>query len=899
MADDTSAETPTPWDVIADQISAGIAKNFPHDKLRDSMVAGLIQALLSVPKGILQSLPPLARGAGKVLVEIEEPILPIFSAFVEPVVSNMFGSEMPAGAFGSRGNREARAEGARALVDAYMNAIAGAGAGELEPGDEGAKRIAGAAVHATLEGWFNGWILEMLGDLVPIDWLKFKDLTELSEEIIRSLGIGRLVRRAISPLVDVAAATPMKWKVNKQYRPTQLSPAQAIRQAYRGQWDWSDVMELCAREGYSDASIAALINEQKKFQGTADIRELVTRGEWTSDRGLQELRDQGYDEDGATLALRIEGLRRIESHEASIASALVSAYVARDIDDATFGQIRDTAIGPPAERALLTELAQIRRQLNVKWLTASEIKAAVKGLIVPMADYRAWLAREGYSDDDALTLELLLRGEMDKDVAIEKARADALAERAAAQQAKADAAAKKLADVEAERALQKRGSVSDLSRAVVRGLIPIARLEEVLTADYDADTVTILVGLVEDDRQKYLAQQKQADDARQAAARRSIDVGALEQAVLEQVLTVDAFRARLEALNFAPADADVLTATIAAKLKDKLDAEALRRDANVKAAAKAIDLGRFEQLVRRGVRTVAEYDALLQQLDYDEPSRAAMDELLNLKIADDRAAEQTRKDTAAKDAVKGLTLEQLRRAVVLQLKAPADYETFLVTNGFTADAVAVLMGELADDVAQAEAARQRRAVVDAGRGDRALPLSTVRQAARLSIITPAVYQQRLTDAGYSSDDIAIEMDLLTTEMADAQAARDKQAAADAAPASPGLSLAQLERAVKAGTASLDDYRARAVAIGLSADDVDTLTRVVGDELLTSQAARARRTEIASTLDVKNIALGPLEDQVRAGAVSLDQYRASLVGAGVALDDAALLVGLLEDSRAAA
>lgn len=899
MASDDDATTPEPWDAIATQILAVIGKSVNTDVVRDTVVAGVTQSKGAVISAAFKWATQLALLCGEALVKLEETTLPILSGFAAPTIAGLFGTEIDGEAFASRANSGARNAAAVAMVEALMRALTDGAPEPVEPSDAGAKAVAAASLHASLEGWFLTALPEMCSDMLPLEMGHFEALTKLPEDVTRALGLGRLVRRALGPMIDVTAATPMKWKMQKQYRPTMLSPAQAIRQAYRGNWDWSDVMELCAREGYNDAAISALINEQRKFQSASDIRQLVSRAEWTNDRGLQELRDQGYDQDGAALALRLEGLRRIESHEASIASALVSAYVARDIDDATFGQIRDTAIGPPAERALLTELAQIRRQLNVKWLTASEIKAAVKALIVPMADYRAWLAREGYSDDDALTLELLLRGEMDQDVAIEKARADALAERAAAQQAKADAAAKKLADVEAERALQKRGSVSDLSRAVVRGLIPIARLEEVLTADYDADTVTILVGLVEDDRQKYLAQQKRADDARQAAARRSIDVGALEQAVLEQVLTVDAFRARLEALNFAPADADVLTATIAAKLKDKLDAEALRRDANVKAAAKAIDLGRFEQLVRRGVRTVAEYDALLQQLDYDEPSRAAMDELLNLKIADDRAAEQTRKDTAAKDAVKGLTLEQLRRAVVLQLKAPADYETFLVTNGFTADAVAVLMGELADDVAQAEAARQRRAVVDAGRGDRALPLSTVRQAARLSIITPAVYQQRLTDAGYSSDDIAIEMDLLTTEMADAQAARDKQAAADAAPASPGLSLAQLERAVKAGTASLDDYRARAVAIGLSADDVDTLTRVVGDELLTSQAARARRAEIASTLDVKNIALGPLEDQVRAGAVSLEQYRASLVGAGVALDDAALLVGLLEDSRAAA
>jgi hypothetical protein len=898
MADEQSPDQPVDVSAITEQVLAKIAEHVGADVFTDMLGKSLLKALTALAQGIGDSLKGIARLGGKALVAAEEPVLPIFSEFVEPIISNMFGSEMPSGAFASRGNRGARAEGARALVNAYMDAIADANAGGLEPSDEGAKRIAGAAVHATLEGWFNGWILEMLGDCVPIEWMHFKDLTELSEEVIRSLGVGRLVRRAVAPLVDVAAATPMRWKVNKQYRPTLLSPAQAIRQAYRGNWDWADVQEICEREGYSDAAISALINEQRKFQSVADVRQLVTRGEWTSDRGLQHLRDQGYDEDGATLALRIEGLRRIEQHESSVSSALLSAFVARDIDDLTFARVRDTAIGPPAERALLTELGQIRRELNVKRLSASEVRAAVKAGILAMVDYRGWLAREGYDDDDALTLELLLRAELDADFQADKAREEAAAERAAAKAARDQVAKQRLADVEAERARRARGSIADLSRAVVRGLIPIARLEEVLAADYDADTVGILVGLVEDDRHRYLAQQQKADDARQAAARRAIDVGALEAAVLEQVLTVDEFRARLEALDFAPDDVQILTATIAAKLADRLAAEAKRRDAVVKADAKKIDLSRFEQLVRRGVRTLAEYDALLQGLGYDDASRAALDQLLQLHIADDRAAEDARRAAREADAHKGVTLEQLRRAVVLGLQAPGDYEAFLVQNGFTSDAVAVLMGELADDVTQADAARRRRDAADAARAKPALPLATLARAARLGIVPMATYQQRLVDDGYSSDDVAIEMDLLTAEIADTQAARDRQAAADAAPATVGVSLSQLERGVRAGTATLEDYRARAIAIGLAADDVDTLTRIIGDEALTSQAARARRAELASTLETKNLALGPLEDQVRRGELSIDNYHAALVGAGVALDDAALLAGLLAASLAA-
>jgi hypothetical protein len=896
MAGDDTATTPIDISALTAQILAEVSKYVSLDKVSDAAVGTMLKHVVSIGGLLKEILQEIAQDGGKVLVAAEEPILPIFAAFIEPIIANMFGSEMPAGAFSSRGNRAARGEGARSLVNAYMDAIADAN--RRRPRAQRRRREAHRRRRRARDA--RGMVQR----------LDSRDARRLRADRMDALqGPHRAVRgnyplarrrsvgasRGRLRSVDVAAATPMRWKVNKQYRPTLLSPAQAIRQAYRGNWDWADVQEICEREGYSDAAISALINEQRKFQSVADVRQLVTRGEWTSDRGLQHLRDQGYDEDSATLALRIEGLRRIEQHEASIASAALSAFVARDIDDATFDGVLKTSIGPPAERALLSELGRIRRELNVKQLSSGDVRAAVKVGILAVADYRGWLERQGYADDDVLTLELLLRAEMDEDFKADQARAEALEQRAAAQAAKDDAARKRRADVDAERALHARGSIGDLSRAVVRGLIPIARLEEVLTAQYDADTVGILVGLAEADRQVYLANQAKADAARQTAARRRIDVGALEQAVYEGVVPIDRFRAQLDALNFDPADADILTATLAAKLADRQAAEAARREADVRAAAKQIDLGRFEQLVRRGVRTLAEYAALLQALGFDDAARAAMGELLELKIADDRAAEQARRDAAARDAAKGLTLEQLRRGVVLGLASSADYERFLVTNGFTADAIAVLMGELRDDVTQAEAARRRRDEAEADRGNRALPLSILARAARLGVVPIDVYRQRLTDDGYSPDDVAIEMDLLTAEIADAQAVRAQQAAADAAPASPGLSLAQLERGVKAGTTSLEAYSARAIALGLDLDAVRTLTRIVGDELLASQSARARRAELASTLEAKNLALGPLEDQVKRGELTRDAYRATLVGAGVAIDDAELLASLLADA----
>jgi len=431
-----------------------------------------------------------------------------------------------------------------------------------------------------------------------------------------------------------------------------------------------------------------------------------------------------------------------------------------------------------------------------------------------------------------------------------------------------------------------------LNRAAIRGLIPFARVEEVLSAQYDADTVSIMIGLLEQDRQTYLEDQARADEARQRAGRRNLDVGAIEQAVLAGVLTFPEFAQRLAQLGFNAADVVVLAATLSERKQDLEDAKAKQAAAAAAAKIRKIDLGRFEQLVRRGVRPLSEYDTLLGSLGFDVGSRAAMVDLLKLHIADDAAAAAERAKAKDKTDARGVTLELLRRAVILGTASEDDFQRFLVDQHFTSDAQALLLAELRADVSTADDARRRREESEARAGSRVLSLDRVARAVRLGIISPAAYQARLVADGYSDDDIAIELELLVQEMADVQATRAKQLAADQAGAGRGLSLADVARAVKAGAATVDDYYARAAELGYSGADAGVLVAVLNDELAAIADANSRRTTIEGELAARTLSIGQLEAAVKAGAVSIDGYIAQLESWGYGADDAELLAGLL-------
>lgn len=898
MAPADSAEQPEQWTTVGGQMAQGLLREIVGNDWVKFIGANGAEVGTQLLILALTLIAPIGTAFAKGIAKAEDAIAPELAEMAAAAISDVFGTEIPASAFrNKRSGPNGRGIG-ETLGDGFLNAIKGQG-GALEPSDAAAKRFLGNIVNMSLEGWYQGWFFEFVSSLVPIgDVGRIESFAELDDTVAQALGLSRLSRRVISPLLDATVVAPFRWQINKSYRPELLGSGDAVRQFTRGRWSREQVFEELGRQGFSDERIEALIASALKMLSLDDALVLLRSGKWTRAEVIDVLKQQGYEPATAELVLVAALEKRLLAIRDDSLSAIRTAYVNREISEFEFSKFLEAIIPDGAERAAYEVAALTSRELNVKKLAHGEMKDAVKAGVLNFKDYRAWLTQQGYEADDQLTLELLLRADINVKLDIAKHRADAEAERAAEKLAKALAAAERKAQVDAERALHRRGSLAALERAVVRNLIPLSRYAEVLSAEYDADTVEILLGLVELDRQTYLAQQAAADDAKQRAARRNLDVGAIEQAVLARVLTIDEYRARLTQMKFDDSDVQILTSTLAAKLADRQAAEDKRRDAELAARSQSIDLGRFEQLVRKGVRTLAQYDALLASLHFDDAARADMRELLELKIADDAAAAAIRAQTKTTAPARGASLEQFRSAVIRGLKTPAEFQAFLVSQNYTADAIQLLMAELQDDLAQADAARQRRQSTDAEGGTRTLPLPTVRRAVQLSVISPDVYERRLIENGYTPDDVAIEMELLLTEIADVQAARARREQLNAQADAKGLSLSQVERAVKANVASLDDYRARALQLGYDTNDVFTLTQTLQQELEVQRDAQARHDAIEGQLQTRDLSLGQLDAAVKAGLKSLDEYSADLQRLGYGDDDADLLVSLLMTQLAA-
>ena len=427
-------------------------------------------------------------------------------------------------------------------------------------------------------------------------------------------------------------------------------------------------IEDLRRQGYSETRIEALLTEQARFRTPPDVFRLARAGQWTDSAAHQHLLDQGYDDAGAADELLLEKLKAIESFEREMASTAVTAFVNGLIDEGTLGGFTKGATISDQEAAQYVELAHARREMSLRPLSPSEAMAAVKLKVLSVVDYRHALERDGRTDDAIDALELMLRTEVDNAKTLAEHRADQAAERAAEKAAKATAAAEKKAAVEAKQALERRGKVGDLERAAIRGLITVDRVKEIYDATYDGDTVDILMASLAANRQAYLDQQTARADAIKRAGVKQLNVGELEAAVVAGALTLDEFRGRLLDAKLSGDDAGVLVETLRAKMQDTADAEAQRAAAAAAAKVKHVSLTVIETLVRRGHRTMAQYDRTLADLGFEDAARAAMEDLLQVQIDDDTQAATLRAAAEAKLNAKGLSLEQFRRAVIVGAK---------------------------------------------------------------------------------------------------------------------------------------------------------------------------------------------------------------------------------------
>lgn len=278
--------------------------------------------------------------------------------------------------------------------------------GNLEAGDAApAERFLGFLMNFAIR---QGNI-ELLTSMLPESWRVGDGFRAYGELMSRNLGLGRMARRALQPLIATLVADPLQYQLNTQYRPKRLPKEQAIKGYFRGTLTLDQLRTELNQEGYSDARQGFMIDDARPILSDRELTQLWFKGKLNDTDYSKEIAARGYN---ANWQLFLTESERpfLEKNEIAL------LYVNGKIDQPTaLGLIKKlgfddtTDLGGGNTAAALVLQAHSLSHAHAHHIGIGELRKAFKNGVIDLLELNAHLNAMGFSPDDVqiITLDLL------------------------------------------------------------------------------------------------------------------------------------------------------------------------------------------------------------------------------------------------------------------------------------------------------------------------------------------------------------------------------------------------------------------------------------------------------------------------------------------------------------
>lgn len=505
-----------------------------------------------------------------------------FGGFAAFVLAAIFGGDAGAAFSQATSGGGDLGDGAAAVGGAVVTAVFGGldlnGGGALEPGVERAEAYLGSVTEMVM----RGFLLDIACRVVP--WWNLSFVQDLQQNLIGALGLGRVARTVLRPIVTTLVADPALWAVNLAYRPKLITEADAVKLWELGEFDDARLDDELGRQGWSSDRIEGFKSLHLKPADFGAMTVLLDNGVSSDDDVVNSLLHQGFLATAADHKLQAHKLSRAEPWLVKQADVWLAKYEEGLIDLATFtGGVRTTGL-PADVQQLIVNIGGARRETSRKLLSVGELFTCWKNNILTQNDVHDYLVRLGYDETDATSLLLtqLAIGNHAAEVAQQKK--DAIAARAAA-----------VAAAKAERAAEQQAK--QLAAAAAR----LAKQQTAAAAKaqslQDAETLRKFVSDSAAARRAIVDQQHQAGTiAKDQADALKADIAANEAALLAAATA----QAKDADVAF---DQQILELKTSAQMED-YDAQladvdlSLEEDAQARSAAVAVRLSTVDQLLQ-------------------------------------------------------------------------------------------------------------------------------------------------------------------------------------------------------------------------------------------------------------------------------------------------------------
>jgi hypothetical protein len=400
------AEVPIPdWRATARAEALGRQDAGEFDSLWAKFRASAAAALVPVIRLLISIMDDILALVVEFFTAAQGTNTPGFFTLVTAVIADLLGVPVNEADITNAFRRGGNIAGVRAIGGKLFDQLASEFGGGSAITPEGGIGAAKAFLGFLMAFSIRQGNLEVITQLLPEEFRIAEGVRSYGELMAENLGLGRLARRALQPLLQILIQDPMTWFLNRQYRPKLLGATQAIKAHNRGLMDDQTFNAEIAFDGYNEQRANALTEETLEQVAASDLYTLLRYGHIDRDQFMILMRRRGMHPVDAGRYLEAAQLAEASGEVTSYLTLLKTQRLAGFIDAASFnGQVDSLPLSDEHKRRFRDLIGQ-ELEAPRKSLTLGEMQTAYVDGLIDLSELQTFLAREGYSADDQLTLQ--------------------------------------------------------------------------------------------------------------------------------------------------------------------------------------------------------------------------------------------------------------------------------------------------------------------------------------------------------------------------------------------------------------------------------------------------------------------------------------------------------------
>lgn len=320
------------------------------------------------------------------------------------VLNELLGTEFTAGQFPTGTDIEAHIARAQQVGGLFhhqmMQNLENTDPTNAATGNVGAERFTGQIVNFGVATALLG----LAGELGSAGLIK--DFRLIGEQVTSGLGLSRLHRMAMRPLMQTMIAQPYSWYLNQKFHPTQFKEGDLINPFNQELMSHDLIFKSMDLLGYSPDKIEELIKLHSKKVPLADLELFDRYGIVPRDQTLNLMRALGYPDDISAIILEGVDLHRADAALAKLVDTAETSVVDGHITVDDFSALLDSLPLGHHEKVFRLQALQYKAKAPHAHLTVAQAQKAFEEGIWDLTQLEEYFTRRGYSADDVQTLEL-------------------------------------------------------------------------------------------------------------------------------------------------------------------------------------------------------------------------------------------------------------------------------------------------------------------------------------------------------------------------------------------------------------------------------------------------------------------------------------------------------------